>query len=227
MKRPRQGRSAPPPSAGSCRRSREEHEELRESVRRFVEAEMRPHVDEWEATRWFPRELFPRWASSASSGLKYEEYGGQGGDYLHDAVLAEELARCGSGGVAAGLGAHTAIATPPVWKFGTEEQKQRCLVPAIAGEKIAALGDHRAGRRLRRRRACGRSRRPVDGGYVVNGSKTFITNGVRADFLVCAAKTTPEGGHGGISFFLVESDKPGYEASQAREARLARLRHRR
>ena len=86
--------------------------------------------------RWFPDELFPRMGELGFLGLKYEEeYGGQGGDYLHDAVLAEELARCGSGGVAAGLGAHITIATPPVWKFGTEDQKQRYLVPSIAGDE--------------------------------------------------------------------------------------------
>ena len=81
-----------------------EHEELRASLRRFVEAELYPHADEWEAACWFPSELFPRMGELGFLGLKYEErYGGQGGGYMHDAVLAEELARCGSGGVAAGL----------------------------------------------------------------------------------------------------------------------------
>jgi acyl-CoA dehydrogenase len=191
-----------------------EHEELRESLRRFVEAELAPHADEWEEARWFPDALFPRMGELGFLGLKYEErYGGQGGGYLHDAILAEELARCGSGGVAAGLGAHITIATPPVWKFGTEDQKQRYLVPAIAGTKIAGLaitepdaGSDVAGLRT--------MAKPVEGGWILNGSKMFITNGVRADYLVLAAKTTPEGGHGGISFFLVDTDQPGYEASK-------------
>ena len=88
-----------------------------------------------------PQRGLPALAELGFLGLKYpEEYGGQGGDYLHDAVLTEELARCGSGGLAAGIGAHVGIATPPIWKFGTEDQKQRYLRPAIAGEKIAALG---------------------------------------------------------------------------------------
>ena len=120
----------------------EEHEELRESVRRFVAKEIAPHVDEWEEAREFPRELFNRCGELGFLGLKYpEEYGGQGGDYVHDAVWIEELSRSGgSGGVAAGLNAHAEIATPPICKFGTEEQKQRWLVPGIKGEKIGALG---------------------------------------------------------------------------------------
>ena len=147
-------------------------------------------------------------------GLKYpEEYGGQGGDHLHDAVFTEELAGCGSGGVAAGIGAHIGIATPPVWKFGTEEQKQRFLVPAIRGERIAALGitepdagSDVAGIKTRAEK--------VDGGYVVNGSKTFITNGVRADFVVTAVKTTADGGHSGLSFLLLERDMEGFSVAK-------------
>ena len=85
--------------------------------------------------------MFPKLAAQGLLGLKYpEEYGGQGGDYLHEAVLCEEMARIGSGGTAAGIGAHINIATPPIWKFGTAEQKQRYLVPAIRGELIGALG---------------------------------------------------------------------------------------
>ena len=92
-------------------------------------------------TSWFPDDVFHELAGQGYLGLKYpEEYGGSDGGYLADAVLTEELARCGSGGLAAGIGAHIGIATPPVWKFGTEEQKQRYLAPAITGEKIAALG---------------------------------------------------------------------------------------
>src|SRR5215468_3496839 len=190
----------------------EEHEELRESVRRFVTNEIAPHVDEWEEAREFPRELYNRCGELGFLGLKYEtEYGGQGGDYVHDAVWVEELSRSGgSGGVAAGLGAHSEIAMPPIWRFGTEEQKQRWLVPGIRGELIGALGitEPGAGSDVASLRT---TARPTDGGYVVNGSKTFITNGVRADFLVCACRTTEEGGHHGISFLVLERDMPGYE----------------
>jgi acyl-CoA dehydrogenase len=192
----------------------EEHEELRETVRRFVLKEIAPNVDEWEAAREFPRELFARCAELGFLGLKFpEELGGQGGTHLHDAVWVEELARSGgSGGVAAGLNAHASIAMPPIFNFGTEEQKQRWLVPGIAGEKIGALGITEPGAGSDVASLTTTARRSGDG-YVVNGAKTFITNGARADFLVCACKTSEEGGHGGISFLVLESEMPGYEVS--------------
>jgi acyl-CoA dehydrogenase len=182
----------------------EEHEELRESIRGFIASELRPHAMEWEDAHWFPDEVFTTCAKQGLLGLKYEEeWGGQGGGYLHEAVFAEELSRCGSGGLAAGIGAHVNIATPPIWKFGTDDQKERYLRPAIAGEKIAALaitepdaGSDVAGIKTSAKR--------VDGGWLVNGSKMFITNGVRADFYVTALKTTGEGGHHGLSFLIVD-----------------------
>jgi acyl-CoA dehydrogenase len=195
----------------------EEHEQLRESVRRFIAAELRPHSQQWEDERWFPNEVFQRMAELGFLGLKYpEEYGGEGGDYLHDAVLTEELPRAGSGGLSAGIGAHIGIATPPIWKFGTEDQKQRFLAPAIRGEKIAALGitEPDAGSDVAGIRTMARR---VDGGYVVNGSKTYITNGVRADFVVTAVKTTQEGGHHGISFLILEKGMEGYSVSRKLE----------
>jgi acyl-CoA dehydrogenase len=182
----------------------EELEDFRTVVRRFVETELAPHAPEWEEAKWFPNEVFEKLAAQGYLGLKYpEEYGGSDGGYLADAVLTEELARCRSGGTAAGIGAHIGIATPPVWKFGTDDQKERYLAPAIRGEKIAALGitepgagSDVAGIRTQARR--------VDGGYVVSGEKTYITNGVRADFIVTAVKTTNEGGHRGLSFLIVD-----------------------
>jgi acyl-CoA dehydrogenase len=196
----------------------EEHEELRATVARFVTSEVAPHVDEWERAEEFPRELYPRCAELGFLGLKFpERYGGQGGDHLHDAVWVEELARSGgSGGVAAGLNAHASIALPPIFTFGTEEQHQRWLVPGIAGEKIGALGitEPGAGSDVA---AITTMARKVDGGYVVNGSKTFITNGVRADFLVCGCKTTEAGGHDGISFLVLEREMPGYEVTRKLE----------
>ena len=171
---------ATPPFSG-------EHEELRETVRRFVETEVAPNVMEWEDRKEFPRDLYRRCGELGFLGLKFpEEYGGQGGSHLHDAVWVEELSRRGaSGGIAAGLNAHASIAMPPVFRFGDEWQKQRWVVPGIQGEKIGALGitepgagSDVAGLRTRARK--------TEGGWVVNGSKTFITNGVVADFLVCA-----------------------------------------
>lgn len=200
---PSQANPPPPFSA--------EHEELRETVRRFVEKEIAPNVMEWEDQRQFPRDLYRRCGELGLLGLKFpEEYGGQGGTHLHDAVWVEELSRRGaSGGVAAGLNAHASIAMPPVFKFGNEWQRQRWVVPGIKGEKVGALGitepgagSDVAGIRTRAKK--------TDGGWVVNGSKTFITNGVIADFLVCAVKTTEDGGHGGISFLVIETDSPGY-----------------
>ena len=196
----------------------EEHEELRESVRRFVSAEIAPHVETWERAREFPRDLFERCGELGFLGLKFpERYGGQGGDLAHEAVWIEELSRAGgSGGVAAGLNAHAQIAMPPVFNFGTEEQRRRWIVPGIRGGLIGALGitEPGAGSDVAGIRTFARR---VPGGYVVNGSKTFITNGVRADFLVCAVKTTEAGGHHGISFLVLERDMPGYEISRKLE----------
>ena len=204
-------RALPPPFS-------DEHEQLREAIRRWVEREIAPHVDEWEAAREFPRELYRRAGELGFLGLKYpEELGGQGGDYLHDAVWAEELAAAGaSGGVAAGLGAHTGIATPPIFRFGTPEQHERFLRPAIRGERVCALGitEPGAGSDVASIRT---SARKVPGGYVVNGAKTFITNGVRADLLVCAVRTTEAGGHHGISFLVLEREMPGYEVARKLE----------
>jgi acyl-CoA dehydrogenase len=195
----------------------EKHDRLRAEIRRFVAEELRPHAREWEDARWFPNDVFTRMAELGLLGLKYpRELGGRGGDHLDDAVLTEELSRCGSGGVAAGIGAHIGIATPPIWRFGSEGQKQRFLRPAISGEKVAALGitEPGAGSDVAGLRTFARR---VDGGYVVNGSKTFITNGVRADFVVTAVKTTEQGGHQGLSFLIVESDSEGFEVSKKLE----------
>jgi acyl-CoA dehydrogenase len=192
-----------------------EHEELRQTVARFVAAEVAPHVDEWERAEEFPRDLYRRCAELGFLGLKFPEaYGGQGGDHLHDAVWVEELARSGgSGGVAAGLNAHASIALPPIFNFGDEDQRRRWLVPGIAGEKIGALGITEPGAGSDVAAIATTARRTADG-YVVNGSKTFITNGVRADFLVCACKTSEAGGHGGISFLVLEREMPGYEVAR-------------
>jgi acyl-CoA dehydrogenase len=190
-----------------------EHERFREEARAYVVEELRPRAREWERSLWIPSELFEELGSRGYLGLKYpRELGGRGGGYLLDAVWTEELARCGSGGLAAAIGAHTGIATPPVWKFGTDEQQRRFLEPAIRGERIAALGitepgagSDVAGIRTRARR--------LDGGYAVSGSKTFITNGARADFVVTAVKTTDEGGHRGLSFLLVERGMEGFKVA--------------
>ncbi len=191
------------------------HDRLRAEIREFVLTRLRPHADEWEAAEWFPNEAFTWLSQAGYLGLKFPVRYGGGDDTVAAAVLVEELARCGSGGVAAGLGAHAGIALPPIWTFGTAEQHERYLVPGLKGEMIAALaitepgaGSDVASIRTHARR--------VDGGYVVNGAKTFITGGVRADVLVTAVRTKVEGGHQGISFLIIERG-PGISSSPLRK----------
>jgi acyl-CoA dehydrogenase len=168
-------------------------ENLRREIREYVESELRPHADEWEAAGWFPNELFIEVARRG-----YFSLSGAGA-----AVWAEELPRCGSGGVAAGLGAHAGIALPPIERFGTEAQCRRYVEPGRRGELIAALAitEPDAGSDVASIRTTAKK---VDGGYLVNGSKMFITGGCRAGVLVTAVKTTAEGGHHGISFLIIE-----------------------
>jgi len=180
-----------------------EHEEFRRACRGWIERELAPRAPEWEDAHHFPDEVFRECAAQGYLGLKFPPEHGGDGDPVADAVFVEELAHCGSGGLAAGIGAHAGIALPPIWRFGTVEQKRRFLEPGIRGELIAALaitepdaGSDVAGIRTQAR--------PVDGGWLVNGSKMFITNGCRADVIVTAVKTRPEGGHQGLSFLLIE-----------------------
>jgi acyl-CoA dehydrogenase len=194
-----------------------EHEEFRATVRQFVDKEIRPHVEEWEEAEEFPRELFQRCGALDLLGLKYpEQYGGTNAGELYEAVLFEELARCGSGGVAAGIGAHIAIATTPIYNFGNEQQRQRWLKPAVKGEKVMALGvtEPSGGSDIAHVETTARK----DGNdYVISGTKTFITNGVRADGVVILAKTRPEGGHNGLSFLVVERGTPGFSVGRKLE----------
>src|SRR3712207_3250161 len=152
-------------------------------------------------------------------------------DPVMGAVFSEELARCGSGGVAAGIGAHAGIATPPIRRFGTDDQKRRYLEPAMRGELIGALAITEPGGGSDVASARTRADK-VDGGWLVNGEKTFITNGVRADFYVTAVRTSPEGGHGGMSFLIVDKgrgvtasklDKLGWHASDTATGRFQEL----
>src|ERR687893_80564 len=187
----------------------EEHDQLRESIGSFVERELQPHAAEWEETT-FPDWVFRRMGELGFLGLSYpEEYGGQGGDYYCNLVLAEEMGGSHSGGLAMGIAVHTDMATPPVYLFGTEEQKQRYLVPSVAGEKIACLGitEPDAGSDV-----AGIKTRAVRDGdeYVINGSKTYITNGARADFIVLVTKTDPDAGYDGFTLFIVDKDTPGF-----------------
>ena len=192
----------------------QEHEALRASVRRFVEAELAPHAEEWEREGHFPDWVFERMGHLGFLGVRYPtEYGGQGGDWGHAIVVAEELARTGSGGVGMAMAVQSEMATPPILKFGTPEQRARYLVPAIRGEKIACLGisEPNAGSDVANIETVAR---PDDEGFVITGRKTFITNGARADFCLLVARTDRSMGHEGFSLFLVDTDAPGFEVSR-------------
>ena len=196
----------------------DEHEQLRESIRNFATKELAPHADEWEETT-FPNWVFTRMGELGFLGLdKPEEYGGQGGDYYSAMVLAETIGHSNSGGMCMGVAVHTDMAMPPILAFGTEEQKQEWVVPAIKGEKILCLGitEPDAGSDV-----AGIKTRAVRDGddYVINGSKTYITNGHRADAIVLVTKTDPDAGYDGFTLFVVPMDSPGV----IREKKLEKL----
>ncbi|HWI52362.1 MAG TPA: acyl-CoA dehydrogenase family protein, partial [Symbiobacteriaceae bacterium] len=187
----------------------ETHETLRAEIRRFVEKELAPHADEWEEAEYFPDSVFWEMGRLGYLGLRYpEEHGGSGLDYYSALVLAEEMSRAGNGGIGMAIAVHTEMATPPILKFGTPEQKQRFLVPAIQGKKIAALAitEPGAGSDV----SGIRTRAVPDGGdWVINGSKIYITNGLRADFYLVVARTGDDQ-WGGLTLFLVEKGTPGF-----------------
>jgi alkylation response protein AidB-like acyl-CoA dehydrogenase len=192
----------------------DEHEELRSSVRGFVESELAPHALDWERDGDFPNWVFKRMGDLGLLGLRYPvEYGGQGGDWGHAIVLAEELARIGSAGVGMAIAVQTEMATPPIERFGTEEQKQRYLVPAIQGEKISCLGITEPGAGSDVAAIETVARRDGDG-WVIDGRKMFITNGRRADFCLLVARTDKPAGYEGFSLFVVDTDLPGFHVSR-------------
>jgi len=209
------------PDFGSQRKHfifNEHHDQLRESIARYVAKELAPHAEEWEETT-FPDSVFHRMGELGFLGLHVpEEYGGQGGDYFSSLVLAEEMGGSLSGGLTMGVAVHTDMAMPPILKFGTEEQKQEWVVPAVAGQKILCLGitEPDAGSDV-----AGIKTRAVKDGdeYVINGSKTYITNGHRADVIVLVTKTDPDAGYDGFTLFLVPMDAPGV----IREKKLEKL----
>ncbi|HEY5533001.1 MAG TPA: acyl-CoA dehydrogenase family protein [Candidatus Anoxymicrobiaceae bacterium] len=191
-----------------------EHEVFRQTIREFLVNELAPHADEYEEAGEVPREVFKLMGDMGYLGMRYPEKYGGGDDILYEAVLHEEAANCGSGGVGADLGAHIAIAMPHILTYGTEEQKERYLVPGIKGEQIGCLAitEPDAGSDV----ANIKTKAVRDGSdWIINGSKTFITNGSRCDFMVLAVKTIPDKGYGGISMFVVDTrDNPGFEVTR-------------
>ena len=194
-----------------------DHDELRSLVRRFVDAEVRPHVDAWEAAGSFPDALFQRCGELGFLGLHYPaRFGGSGGDLAAGLVFVEELARCGAGAIPMAISVQTDMATPALAEFGTDGQRERWLRPAIAGTKIGAIAitEPDAGSDV----AAISTRAVLDGEiWRVNGRKMFITNGTRAHFLTLVAKTDPDAGHHGISLFIVDTSLPGVTVSRTLE----------
>ena len=188
----------------------EEHRMVRRMVREFAEKEIAPRAEEIDETDQFPDDIFRRMGELGIIGLPFpEEYGGSGADYTSMVIALEEIARV-SGSMAITLDAQTSLYCEPVYLFGTEEQKQKYLVPAARGEKVGAFGltEPQAGSDA----GATRTRAIRDGDeWVINGQKNFITNGSIADFVVVTAKTDPEKGTRGISAFIVEKGTPGFE----------------
>jgi acyl-CoA dehydrogenase len=193
----------------------ESHEMLRASVRKFVEREIKPYVDQWEKEESFPRELYKKAGDAGFLGLGCpEEYGGTPADIFHEVAYTEEIIRCGSVGLASGLGSGS-IAVPPVLALGTEEQKQRYIPPVLAGDWIAVLGVTEPSGGSDVANLLTRAVRSGDK-YIVNGSKTFITSGTRADYVTTAVRTGGPG-HSGISLLIIEKGTPGFTVSRKLE----------
>lgn len=195
----------------------ETHLALRESVARFVSQEILPHVDDWEEQNEFPRELYKKAGDAGFLGLGFEEkFGGTPGDEFHKLIFSEEIMRCTSGGLVASLGSLD-IAIPPIAKWGSKTLKEKVLPGVISGDKIAALaitepsgGSDVANIKTRAEKVT------VDGEtfYKVNGSKTFITSGIRADFYTVAVRTGGEG-YGGVSLLMIEKGTPGFTTGKS------------
>jgi acyl-CoA dehydrogenase len=188
------------------------HQMVRRSVKEFVDKEIVPHIDDWEEMNEFPRDLYKKAGDVGILGIGYpEEYGGTPGDIFFQIAAWEEIMRCGSGGVAAGLGSLN-IAIPPIISHGTDEQKERFVKPVILGDKIAALAITEPGGGSDVADLQTTAVRENDH-YIVNGSKTFITSGCRADQITCAVRTGGSGAQG-ISLLVIEADSPGYSVSE-------------
>jgi citronellyl-CoA dehydrogenase len=188
----------------------DEHQAIRKMVQQFCEARLAPHRQEWDkAEEWPAREVFQEMAELGLLGIKVEEeYGGMGLDWWFNTAFAEELRHCRNGGVVMSILVNTDMATGVIGEIGTPEQKEEFLAPMVAGEKIAALGITEPG--------CGsdvaaiQTTARMDGDdFVINGAKTFITNGAIADFITLAVRTG-DPGFAGLSLVLFPTDTPGF-----------------
>ncbi|MFH1756720.1 MAG: acyl-CoA dehydrogenase family protein, partial [Pseudomonadota bacterium] len=190
----------------------EEHEIFRRSLRTFLDKKVKPHLDEWRKNREVPREIWKKMGEQGFIGYWLDEkYGGVGADFVYSVVLIEELHRSGAWGLAAAVGVHNDITMPYIDILGTEEQKMRWLPKCCTGEFVAAIGmtEPGAGSDLQAIRTVA----VRDGDeYVINGQKTFITNGYYCDLIVLVVKTDPRAQppYKGVSLIVVENDTPGF-----------------
>jgi len=192
-----------------------EHDEFREIVRKFVDQEINPYVDEWEEAEIFPaHEVFKKAGDLGLLGISYpEEYGGSGRDYWYNLALAEELARINSGSIPMALEIQTDMATPALAKYGSEELKEKYLAPAIAGDLVCSITvtEPEAGSDVANLSTTAEK----DGDeYVINGQKRYITNSYQADFLVVLARTTPGQGYTGMSLIVVPTKTEGFRVTR-------------
>jgi citronellyl-CoA dehydrogenase len=190
-----------------------EHEAFRRTVRQYVERELAPHAVEWDRAGIFPREVFKQCGELGFLGISHDpKYGGSGLDYWYVTAFCEELARSHNAGVNMALLVQSQMATPIINEIGTDEQKRLFLAPALAGEKIAALGvsEPDVGSDVANLKTTARR---VGDDYVINGSKMWITNGTRADFITLAVRTG-DPGYGGVSLLTLPTDIKGFSVSK-------------
>lgn len=193
-----------------------EHDMFRQMVRKFVQTEINPYVEEWEAERIFPaHHLFKKMGDLGLLGLSYpEEYGGGGADYWYNAILMEELGQSNCAGVPMGIAVHTDMATPALAQHGSHELKEQFLVPAIKGECVFSIGVSEPGAGSD---VAGISTRAVRDGddYLINGTKMWITNGTQADYITLLARTDDRNyGFTGMSLIVVPTSTPGFSVSK-------------
>ncbi len=192
----------------------EEHEAFRSSFQEFLQKEVVPHIEKWEKTGTIERFIWEKFGEMGYFGLTYpEKYGGLELDLFYTVIFLEELQKINSGGFAAAMWAHSYLAMTHLNVEGSEEIKQNYLAPSISGEKIGCLciTEPFGGSDVAAMRTTAVKKGDK---YVINGSKTFITNGIYSDYLVVAAKTSPEKGGKGMSIFLMDRDTPGISATK-------------
>jgi alkylation response protein AidB-like acyl-CoA dehydrogenase len=191
----------------------DEHRQFRKTIQEFAEREMAPHRHEWDQKGGFPREIFKQLADLGALGIRFSpEVGGLGLDWWYTVAYAEGLSHCRNAGVAMSILVDTDMATPIIHEIGTKEQKEEFLAPVVRGEKVAALGvsEPGAGSDV----ASIRTTAKKDGSdYIINGAKTYITNGSFADFITLAVRTGAEG-HYGISLVLFPTNTPGFSVGR-------------